>query len=176
VGRAAVESAVRRELEFAQPQIHMFRHYVQHRLGAARLAIFADTPLAAGLASLGIEMGLRPVLVGLTDESLGGRTAFAEAVGRAGLELPSDLEVVERPSLQSLREKVAQANADGQLAAVMGSSSELSFLSRQQGHADVPLLEIGFPSVSYHVLYPTPFYGIGGALALCQTIMNLCRR
>ena len=52
---------------------------------------------------------------------------------------------------------------------------EISVLSPNNGRPDIPFVELGFPSTNYHVLFPTPYMGVGGALALAQRIINLIR-
>jgi len=54
-------------------------------------AVFAATPLAAGLASFMDECGLPPLLVGLNDSSLGGKKAFLDAFRRGGGGLRAEL-------------------------------------------------------------------------------------
>jgi nitrogenase molybdenum-iron protein alpha/beta subunit len=69
---------------------------------------------------------------------------------------------------------VGRAVRRSPLLAVIGSTSELRELSldpelRARSGA---LLELGFPSVSYHALAPAPYYGIAGVLSLCHRLMN----
>ena len=186
VKASVLEGCVRAQSEYARPQLDMFRSYARQRIGAGRTAVFADTPLAAGLCSLLIELGMPPVLAGLRDRSLGGRKAFTEALSRAGTPAPDDLEVLECPSLERVRSRVHELRDRRGLSLVLGSHTELSALGRgptdrsgsgepRPGSAEIPSVEIGFPSLGYHVLFPTPFYGVAGALATAQRIMNLIR-
>jgi nitrogenase molybdenum-iron protein alpha/beta subunit len=168
VPQAAADAAMRRQLGRLQPSLGVFRAFVRENFKDARLAVFADTPLAAGLAALARELGLEPALVGLRDASLGGRRAFAAAGSCPGSE------VLESPSLQAVRDGVGRAVRRSPLLAVIGSTSELRELSldpelRARSGA---LLELGFPSVSYHALAPAPYYGIAGVLSLCHRLMN----
>lgn len=166
----AVESIEPGLLDFADRQLAVFRDFVHHVFPRPRSAIFADTPSAAGLATLLAEAELPPVLVGLTDRSLGGREAFLREAARIGVDLPADLEVLEAPSLLAIREKLATLRAGGDLAAVIGSTTELNCLA-----PDGPRLariEYGYPSTTYHCITPSPTFGIQGALGLCQRILN----
>lgn len=180
VGRACgvkknvLEKVLRAQKDYSRPQLDMFKNYASQRVGNARMAIFADTPLAAGLVSLTSELGMNPALVGLRDRDLGGRAAFDEALGRTGVRPPEDLEVCEKPSLDLTRRKVHALRDSGSLSMMMSSFTEINCVS--EGNQErVPHVELGFPSQTYHVLYPTPYYGIGGSLVLAQRIMNLIR-
>lgn len=154
----------------ARAKLGVLRHMLQMSFGAPRSAVFADTALAAGLATLMVEAGLPPVLVGLSDRSLGGRAAFLAAAAKIGVELPPDLEILECPSLERVRVALAEHGGDGDLAAVLGSSIELNCLP--EGLGRTALVELGYPSVTHHAIAPTPFYGLAGALGICQRILN----
>jgi nitrogenase molybdenum-iron protein alpha/beta subunit len=173
-GTALVESFLRGQLSEIEPQVDMFRAFVRENFRDGRTAVFADTPLAAGLTAALCELGLPPVLVGLRDTSLGGRRAFVAAARRAGAELRPDLVVLEAPSLTAAREGVIRARERFQLAAVIGSAAELRELALAGVGAGgaCALLELGFPSVSFHALYPAPVFGFGGVLHLSHRLMN----
>lgn len=158
----------------AARQLDIFRSHVLHRFPEGRCAVFADTPLAAGLATLLVEAGLPPALVGLSDRSLGGREGFLETVGRIGVRLPEEVEILESPSLQAVRAGLSRLRTQGRLAAVLGSTIELNCLPPEEGGdaSRIARVEIGFPSVNHHALTPSPFYGIPGALGILQRIMN----
>ncbi|MBI5210176.1 MAG: hypothetical protein HY927_09430 [Elusimicrobia bacterium] len=173
VPKPVLDAAIARQWEYGKPQMDVFRNYARPRLGTRRPVIFADTPLAAGLTSLLLELGQPPIVVGLRDRSLGGARAFREALARTGLSAPDDLEVVECPSLDLARSKVLALSQADRLAMVLCSHAELLCLRGLGEQVKIPIIEIGFPSMTYHVLYPTPFYGIAGALAGAQRIMNI---
>jgi nitrogenase molybdenum-iron protein alpha/beta subunit len=175
VAKPVVEACIKRQSDYARPQMDSLRTYARQRLGSRRIALFAETPLAAGLASFAAEAGLSPALVGLRDRSLGGRKAFLEAVGRTGVKPPEDLEVLENPSLSLSVQKVSALRDRGQLSLVVGSCTELSYINPEGRQNEVPSVELGFPSFNYHVLFPTPYYGVAGALALAQRVMNQVR-
>lgn len=145
-------------------------------------AVMADGPLAAGLCSLLDELGLRVRLVALRDTSLGGREAFDGG-------LDADAEILERPSMARLRERLSSAVLEQRVHVVLGSAIELGLLesaAREElapvyGLADSHLLppaciEIGFPSSGYHLTHAAPFLGYGGAVALAQRILNASPR
>src|SRR5690606_37880846 len=89
-------------------------------LNGSQWAIFADTPLAAGLVTLFQEIGARTPLVGLRDTHgvLGGREAFLAAVEANGGST-KDIEVLQEPSLRSVRDRTV-ALIDRGLTGVVG--------------------------------------------------------
>ncbi|OGR61408.1 MAG: hypothetical protein A2X36_10815 [Elusimicrobia bacterium GWA2_69_24] len=191
VAKSVVEACVRKQRDYAGPQLDTFRSYAGPRLEARRTAIFAETPLAAGLTSAAVELGLNPGLVGLRDRSLGGKKAFLAALARTGVRAPEDLEILECPSLDQVRTRALGLRDRGALGLVLGSQMELSAIRSGRAYGEHPLarsltvdsvrgrgdalptVEIGFPSYDYHVLFPTPYYGVAGTLALAQRIMNV---
>jgi nitrogenase molybdenum-iron protein alpha/beta subunit len=150
---ARVDRFLDRQLEYARPRLAK----VADRLGGARMAVFADTPLAAGLCSLLIEIGVEPALVGLRSASLGGRDELLAAIERDGLRRPVDCEILEHPTLRRARAR---------LFAVLG---DLPMPGRPVGFFG---LEVGFPSVRTHVTHASPWMGFGGAVVLAQRILN----
>ncbi len=178
-----VDGFIQAQLRHARPQLAK----VADRMRGTGVAVFAETPLAAGLCSLMTEMGLRPLLVGLRGASLGGRQAFCEVLERDGIGLPDGVEILERPSLRRARQRLFELLRTRELRGVIGSSIELNLLATfspeewMEVFSGIPVpgrqaglfaLEIGFPSVSYHVTRSEPFLGFGGAVALAQRIIN----
>jgi len=140
------------------------------------VAIFADTPLAVGLVTLMLEMGLKPRLVGLRDWSLGGREAFEEAMERLGVELPPDMEIIERPSLYWLSTECMERIKNDDFHVVIGSTMELRVIQEcfkeMAPNFRATLIETGFPSAQSHVVTPRPSMGFSGAIAWAQRILD----
>lgn len=143
---------------------------VANRWRGMQVVIFADTPLAAGLCGLVMEMGLRPAVVGLRDGSLGGREAFMQALQRGGHRAPGELRVVEHPSVLEVRDTLRSLEQGDGAAIMIASSGEHS------GY-QIPTVEIGFPSIRHHVARPDPYMGFGGVTAFAQRMMTvLCAK
>ena len=150
---------------------------ISERFRNVEVAVFADTPLAAGLVSLLHEMGIRVPMVGLRDTAgcLGGIRAFQETLGRDGV--PFDgMEILEEPSLRLIRERLHQRLGEGRLSGVIGSSHELNVLTHAPRTMALSLntflLETGFPSDSHHVTYGIPSLGYMGAVAWAQRVLD----
>lgn len=181
--RARTEDFIATQLSHARSQLNK----LADRVRGIRVAVFADTPLAAGLCSLVAELGLKPVLVGLRDRSLGGLESFRAVLQQDAIQLPDDVEVMENPSPARIRDKLFGLMLERRLQFVLGSSVELNLFSTwtadevlriisSPGHqASGPAmlgLEIGFPSSGYHLTHAAPFMGFGGAVALAQRILQ----
>jgi nitrogenase molybdenum-iron protein alpha/beta subunit len=176
-----VEAFIASQLEHARPQLAK----VSERFRGLRVAVFAETPLAAGLCGLLMEMGMLPVWVGLRDESLGGRQALEATLAADGFSLPEDAQVSQRPSLRCVRKRILELAGERKLHGIFGSAVELgllrTFSARELSeiYPDFPAqkhilfeLECGFPSSNYHLTHATPSLGFGGAVAWAQRILN----
>ncbi len=162
-----LERFIQAQIEHARPELAK----VSDRFRGLPVALFAETPLAAGLCCLLLEMGLRPRLVGLRDATLGGRPAFEATVERAGLEVPAGLEILEHPSLLQVSAKLERGARAGELGLVIGSAVERNLMERERGRAGA-FIEIGFPSTHFHATRAEPFMGFGGAVAFAQRVIN----
>lgn len=158
------------------------------RWRSMRVAVIAEAPLAAGVTSMMIELGLTPVMVGLKARSLGGRAALEETCARAGVTLPGDLEVVEEPSIALLRDRFTALLAEERLDGVLGSATDLNALrsvppeTMLRPHAGAAMqpqgpfqLEIGFPKRDHHASYPMPFMGYAGVMMWIQRVLDAPR-
>jgi nitrogenase molybdenum-iron protein alpha/beta subunit len=176
-----VEQFISTQLEHARP--HLAK--LADRMGCVRVAIFAETPLAAGLCSLLTEIGFTPVLVGLRDSSLGGVPAFEAVLRKNGVTLADDVEILQQPSMRLVREHLLRLLMDRKIHGLIGSTAEinlLSTLSLKERTAIHPrlaflqnilfVLEVGFPALNYHVTHSVPTLGFGGAVAWAQRIIN----
>jgi nitrogenase molybdenum-iron protein alpha/beta subunit len=141
------------------------------------VAVFADTPLAAGLVIMLRELGVDVPLVGLRDQggSLGGEAAFRAALARAGIsDLPGTV-VMEDPSLRRSRDALLPLLEELPLG-VIGSTHELDMLRHLPRSTalltDVPLIEAGFPADDYHAVYSVPTLGFLGAAAWAHRLLD----
>ncbi|MDD5628003.1 MAG: nitrogenase component 1 [Elusimicrobia bacterium] len=163
---AAIAAAVKEGRSRAEPALRALRRKLQGR----RSAIFADTPLAAGLAAFAAEARLAPALVGLRDESLGGREGFLRLLRESGAEPPRDLQVLCNPSLAEAGKRIAELARDGSLGLLCGSRCETAELSRAS--ARIPVVETGFPCAGWHAAAPSPSLGFAGAAGLCERVLG----
>ena len=154
---------IEKQVQAAKEQISK----VATRVRGFPVTIFADTPLAAGLSCLMMDLDMRPVRIGLRDESLGGRTAYIEAVERMGHRLPAEIEILEAPSTLEAK-ALLRKKEEWQL--VIGSSDERIMADRS-----TRFIEIGFPSAHYHVTKPEPYMGFGGAIAFAQRVIDVIK-
>jgi nitrogenase molybdenum-iron protein alpha/beta subunit len=154
-------------MERLQPGLQNIRRRLQAEgLGAA---IFAETPLAAALAAWAQEIGLRPILVGLRDDSLGGAEAFRREVERLEARLPDDMALLENPPLAKVQLELQRLIREGRLRVLLGSAHEVSAAGQAPG---VAVLEVGFPRTSFHPREAAPTYGYTGAQGLCRRVLD----
>ena len=187
IDQSRVEEFIKTQESHARAQLAK----LADRIRGLKAAVFADTPMAAGLCSLLSELGLKPVLVGLRDRSLGGKQAFLQTLRQDGVELPDRSEILEDPALRDVHERLVESIVEGGVQCVFGSSVELNLFSawtpdqvmrlvdRPEASAGGPglfALEIGFPSTGYHLTHADPFMGFGGAVALAQRILQAGQR
>lgn len=161
------EAAVQRGRGWVRPAMEAVRRRQSRRPG--RSAVFAETPLAAALAVFLAELGLPPILVGLRDSSLGGAPAFWKEIAASGRELPSDLDVLENPSLEAVQRRIGRLAGKGRLGALLGSTYETAAAGPDPGF---PCLEVGFPRATYHPKTSAPIYGFAGARNLCRRLLE----
>jgi len=140
----------------------------RRRLGGRRLAILADTPLAAGWMLLAQELGLDLPLVVLLDRTLGGEAALRAQVAAAGGEVSPHTRVVEAPTLTELRALAPEPDAVPPFDLVV--RPDLSLADTAWAH--VPTLETGFPAGHKHFVFPLPELGYNGVVALAQRLMD----
>jgi nitrogenase molybdenum-iron protein alpha/beta subunit len=141
------------------------------------VAVFADTPLAAALVAMLVELGIDVPLVGLRDQhgSLGGAAAFWEGLRRAGIEDLPGTTVLDDPSLRRSRDALLPLIADRPLG-VIGSSHELDMLRNLPRTSaflhDVPLICTGFPADDYHAGASLPTFGFLGAATWAHRLLD----
>jgi nitrogenase molybdenum-iron protein alpha/beta subunit len=140
------------------------------------VAIFADTPLAAGLFTMLHELEIAIPLVGLRDpfSSLGGKLTFLEILERNGItELP-ETEILVSPSLRRVQERSMDLVRQRRVQCIIASSHEINVLERKTAAVTHPivLIETGFPSDRYHTTSPSPSLGYDGIACWSQRILN----
>ena len=166
-----VEARIERELAAVQERLVMMKH---HQLRHTVAFVFADTPLAAGLCTILVELGVPIELVGLRDTSLGGERAFRETLERNGVQ--TDARVLEQPSLAYIRDKVVSRTIGLRGAIVIGSSHELGVFTHRphanELHFRGVLLETGMPSNQFHTVADAPTLGFQGVLTWAQRILG----
>lgn len=178
------------EAQIASREAHVWKQVetMLDRWRSRGVAIVAEPPLAAGLCSLLMELGLQPVYVGLRGESLGGARVFAETLERDGFVLPDGVPVVENPSLYGIRASMLALLREGVLDGVFGSANELNMLTsvppkeylREHviGRAEPQgpfFVEVGFPCRDYHTMLAAPYLGYGGVVVVGQRILDARR-
>ena len=169
VSRGRAEAFIQQNERKAKEQVAKLKD----RYGGAGVAIVAETPLAAGLTSMMTELGFRPLLVGLRDESLGQRELFDEWLEKDGVKLPEDVKIIERPSLRTLREELTAGIMSGRFQGVIGSSTDTQLLQDSKIFDVRPfILQAGFPTTKYHVTYSIPTFGYAGVMAMAQRILD----
>jgi len=173
-----VRRLAERRAEYARNQVGiMFA-----RWRSMKVAVVAETPLAAGVCSMLIEFGLHPVLVGLRGQTLGGARELQRVLHDDGLSLPDDTLVIEDPSLYELRERFSSLLAEGALDGVFGSGPDLNVLTTltpdvmPDASAGGPfVVEMGFPCKQFHAMTPMPWLGYGGVVVMAQRILDARR-
>ncbi len=145
-------------------------------LRSLRVALFAETPVAAGLATLLTELGVEVRLIGVRDTSLGGEKEMRRALDDNGVTLDPRTVVWERPSIRRVRRELLPALLAGAFDIVIGTTTELSTLRREPGLrgllSPVRLLEHGFPATHRHPTEATPTFGHAGVLAWAQRLLD----
>jgi len=143
-------------------------------LRGARVALFAETPLAAGLAGLLLELDMELVLIGIRDEALGGQEELLATLARNDQSLSASTEIWQCPSLLQLRQSFAPRISTGQLDLIIGSTTELAALGHLRASARHPvaLLEAGYPSNGHHPTQAAPTLGYAGIVVWVQRLLD----
>ncbi len=151
---------------------------VSEHLRPMSFAVFAETPLAAGLVSLLHDLGVRTPIVGLRDTqlALGGKQAFLDVLARDGV--PSDgIQILEEPSMRRVRVACLEALQRGEITGIIGSSHEVDLFQRPSGDGtpmrDMALLETGYPANRTHSVLMQPTYGFAGVASWAQRILDV---
>ncbi len=171
--RPVVDAWIQRE----SARVKRLQDIVRQRMVGLRVALFADTPYAAGMATILRELGIEILTVGLRDSCLGGEAGFRETLARNGVSLNEDCTVLEKPSLRAVRDNVLPLVTSRRLRLIMGSTSEVNALGHEEplmlrmGGAE--LVEIGYPSSGRHCIAPSPSLGFKGVVYWAQRFLDL---
>ncbi len=149
-----------REEKNAMPGLNMAKRVLEGK----RIAIVADTAMAAAWCGLALELGLEPSHIVLLDRSMGGPQTLAELIAKAGHEPPRNARVVWSPDEEGLRHLVDENPPD----VVVRPGLDLSGSAWEH----LPTVETGFPSRHKHFVSPTPILGFSGAVAQAQRIVD----
>ncbi len=166
VHRSQVDRFVEDALGAVVPVIHMLTSRISEPDAVRTFALFADTPLAAGLTGALRDFGLQDVVVGLMDRSLGGEERFTEQLSGCD---PTDLpapELLLAPGRDAVFQAVEGSNPRPDL--LLGSGVELIDALK----LGIPSLEVGYPSYLKHGLVESPLFGFEGAVHLAQRVLN----
>jgi nitrogenase molybdenum-iron protein alpha/beta subunit len=172
---------------------------LRERVLGGRSAIFAETPLAAGLADLLEAVGLAPRLIGLRDRSFGGAAALRRQLQAVGRELRPTVEVLEDPSIWLVRQRLETLRRTREIQVAVGSAAEIGGARPAPGQGDAirrgarpapgqgdalrrgdlagdapwyARLLLGFPATGYHALHPVPTLGYGGQVAQAHRLLE----
>lgn len=159
-----VEAAIDRELARAIPMVA----YGARRLKGLRVAIFQDTATAAALASFLHELDCEVPLVVLTDGAEADPERFFETASRLGASFAHPPRVFADLSRDGGLEAYRCEVEIEPVPVVIGSSVQKAAL----GAGQAAVIELGYPSVFKHGLYPMPWLGYNGALALVQRLVD----
>ncbi|NOZ01995.1 MAG: hypothetical protein GXP54_08930 [Deltaproteobacteria bacterium] len=117
-----------------------------------------------------------PVLVKGVSQSaamLGARLSFAVITNMshhtAGLDLGDGVRVLEYPRLRQFSEFFQSLESERNVDLVIANNPGI-------GRLPVASVQLGFPSMYEHHLYPRPFLGFGGFLAFADALANAIRR
>ncbi len=147
---------------------------MRSRWQSQRIALFAEAPVAAGLYGLLLDLGFpAPTIVGLRGPSLGGKQAFEAALLRAGHSLPTEVEVLESPSLGRIQRRIRARLDDGAVDGLIASATEIGAVRSLEPRGEGPfVVEIGFPCLHYHALQQMPVMGYGGVVSFAQRLLQ----
>ncbi len=165
--REKTESFIKHETDRTKILLDIAKRFI----GENMACIIQPTPLAAGCAALILELGLDLKNVVLLDSSLGGRKEFLSALSRlTTADIPDDLNILENPSWKTVSElpEFHRDKSKRRPAIIISPSIEMD----QQLMFELSVVELGSPSYYKHMIYPSPYLGFEGAVALTQRIMD----
>ncbi len=171
VGKAAgvdpgrVEAVIDRETARAVPLIA----HAARRLQGVRAGVFLDTAMAAAVTAFLLDMGLEVPFVALTDRDDADEGRFRAALSRlAPAGAPAPEVVLRGPSRNESLRRFLEVAAERPVPVAVGSAVQRLVLNRHLTF----VVELGYPATQRHALYPMPFFGFNGAVALAQRVMD----
>lgn len=163
IDRAKVEDLIEREMTRAAPLLA----HAARRLRGMRAAVFLEQALAAAVTGFLLDLGLEVALVVLTDGD--GEEGFAQRLERLKPEtarMPQKVLVM--PSRNEWLEVFEAESAVRPVQVAVGSAVQTAALNPHLTF----VVELGYPAVHWHALYPMPFMGFNGAVAFAQRLLN----
>lgn len=152
-GRSLPESILQEEGK-AKAQYNKFASVLRHKP-----VIFAGDPyLFDAIYIFCRELHMRP------------DTAFLDCYPSKVKNLPK--RILFSPSTESVRNMTDSLEGYDKPAAIIGNS----FSFTEKFAKDIPFVELGFPSYSFHCLLEEPFVGYAGALCLAGRLLNAFMR
>jgi nitrogenase molybdenum-iron protein alpha/beta subunit len=168
--RTVVDAVKDRELAKAVPLIKRAAKV----LAGTRVAVFLDTPAAAAVTSFLSELDIEVPLVFLTDAAPAPTQALAlfdDTCARLGASFPHKPEVHAGISRNEQYRIFMEESARDSIPLVIGSSQQ-----KRAFHGDIRVIEMGYPAAEKHWLYPVPWLGYNGAIALTQRLLDALMR
>ncbi len=165
VDRDRVETLVDREMSRAVPLVA----HAARRLQGLRAGVFLDTAMAAGVTAFLLDLGMEVPFVSLTDREDADETRFREALGRlAPPGAPYPEVVLCGPSRNESLHAFLDVASRRPVPVAVGSAVQRLVLNRHLTF----VVELGYPATQRHALYPMPFFGFKGAVALAQRVLD----
>jgi nitrogenase molybdenum-iron protein alpha/beta subunit len=161
---ARVEEAIAKDRARAEARIEL----AARRLRKSSAAVFLDTAMAAAVYAYLRELGVRVPLVCLTDGDDASAEDFLAAATRLGADAGAWPEIVAGASRDDQLAALYRLRDREWISLVIGSAIQQAALEREH----LPIVELGYPSSSKHWLYPMPWMGFNGAVALAQRFLD----
>ena len=163
--RAGIESLIDREYERAVPLIAR----AARRIEGLRIGVFLDSALAAAVAAFLTDLGAEVPFVALLGRADADETRFREAFQRlAPPGSPPPRTILCGPSRNEAVRRFLEVASEAPIPVAVGSTVQRLVLNRHLTF----VVELGFPATGRHAIYPMPFLGFNGALALTQRILD----
>jgi nitrogenase molybdenum-iron protein alpha/beta subunit len=163
---------IRKIVDAERARLAPILEVARRRLNGARVAIFADAPRAAGLATALTEVGAQIEIMGVLYRSPGGRAEVEAFMRASGAEPPPHARWLEHPTRADLLALQSRGEADGaplsEMTLLIGGSAERALLHEPT----TPWLEMGFPCEHRHALFPSPWLGFNGTAWLWQEALR----
>jgi nitrogenase molybdenum-iron protein alpha/beta subunit len=159
-----LETVIDREMARAVPLIA----HGARRLKGTRVAIFQDTPTAIALAAFLWELDCEVPLVALSETEPVDPQVFFDGIERLGVKFANQPVVLSNASRDGGLAEYRRLVEEDPIPVVIGSSLQKAAL----GAGQAAVIELGYPSVYKHSLFPVPWLGFNGALALVQRLVD----
>lgn len=153
-------------------RVRLLQDIARRCMTQRKVCIIQATPLAAGCAAIALELGMEIENVVLLDSSLGGREAFLAALFRlTDRDIPDNINIYENPVWDEIKD-LPELGSDQGLDIVISPSMEMN----ESPGSELCIVELGSPSFNKHLLYPMPYLGYDGVVALAQRFMDASGR